>query len=878
MIRNIALSSEAHPGSIVRSIPRHFPPIRDSILLFGGTVVAIQLAFRFFVEGQVSALWPATGVVVAATLLSPKRLWPGVMAVFVLAYVPTFLSLGVPLSDTLVLAFVNLAEVWLFAWLFTRTLRGPPRLTTSREAIWFVLITALVAGTSGLAGGAVRSLYYATPFWVGWLSWWIGDGFGILLVAPAILVWALPAHRKALGMASPFRMVEMTVLTFLLLASANYAFGAAPGSLLSPAQFPYVTIPFLMWAAFRFGVVGASSGAVLISVVAGWNTMSGRGPFAAVDGLVGPDVLSLQVFLGVKTVFALMAATVTTELRNTKKDLGRSNIENIRTANARLKASEQQSRALLESAQDGIVVTDRQGVILLINAQTRAMFGYDAEELIGNPVELLVPATQQAAHRAQRVAYGAEPTMRPMGKDLDLRGRRKDGSEFPVEISLSPTRVGEDLMIMAVVRDVTERKALERQFHAAQRMDAVGQLAGGIAHDFNNILTIISGCSSLLQDQLPAGSPMQASVRAQSKASERGAALTRQLLAFGRKQRFDPKVLKLNDAISELHMVLRRTLGEDIDLITLLASKGYVEADPAQLEQVIVNLAVNARHAMPQGGKLEIRTSDVELDEARASELQEVSPGRYSLLTVSDSGTGMDPDTVVRIFEPFFTTKERGEGTGLGLAAVYGIVKQSKGAISVESKRIFEPFFTTKERGEGTGLGLAAVYGIVKQSKGAISVESKPGVGTVFDIFLPQVPSAVLDSREALSDEEVPFSEGRILLVEDDEDVRVLTAKILRARGYSVLDVTGAGQAKSAVEGGPPFDLVLTDVVMPKTSGPELVERLRTRDSDFKVLYMSGYSDNTSKAYRLVGGSELLDKPFTPADLLRKVHEVLRGS
>ena len=798
----------------------------------------MQLAFRFFEEGGIAVLWPASGVAVAATLLSPKRLWPGVMAVFLLAYVSAMLFSG--RSDTLVFASViNLAQVWLFASLLTRALRGPATLTTSREAIWFLLITVLVTGATGLAAGVMRSFYDQTSFWIGWLSWWIGDGFGILLVAPAILVWALPTHRKTLGMTSPFRMVEMTVLTFLLFASANYAFGAAPGSLLSPAQFPYVTIPFLMWAAFRFGVVGATSGAVLISVVAGWNTMTGRGPFASVDGLDGPDVLSLQIFLGVKTVFALMAATVTTELRNTKKDLERSNIENIRMANARLKASEQQIRALLESAQDGIVVTDRQGEILLINAQTRAMFGYDTEELIGNPVELLVPATQQAAHRAKRVPYCAEPTRRPMGKGLELRGRRKDGSEFPVEISLSPTRVGEDLMIMAVVRDVTERKVLERQFHAAQRMDAVGQLAGGIAHDFNNILTVISGYSSLLQDQLPAGSPMQTSLRAQSKASERGAALTRQLLAFGRKQRFDPKVLKLNDAISELHMVLRRTLGEDIDLITHLASKGYVEADPAQLEQVIVNLAVNARHAMPQGGKLEIRTSDVELDEARASELQEVAPGRYSLLTVSDSGTGMDPDTVLRIFEPFFTTKERGEGTGLGLSAVYGIVKQSKGAISVESK---------------------------------------PGVGSVFDIFLPQVPSADLDSREALSDEEVPSSEGRILLVEDDEDLRVLTAKILRAKGYSVLDVTGAGQAKSAVEGGPPFDLVLTDVVMPKTSGPELVERLRARGSEFKVLYMSGYTDNTSKAHRLVGGSELLDKPFTPADLLRKVHEVLRGS
>ena len=647
--------------------------------------------------------------------------------------------------------------------------------------------------------------------------------------------------------------------------------------------------------------------------------------------------------------------------RKEKEDAIKKAQSQLESSSLALRSSELRFRTLLESSPDGILVTSSNGKIFLVNARTEEMFGYTRDELIGTSVETLIPPILDDGHREEEKEDGRHQRVLKMATEHSLSGRRKDGSEIPVEITLNPTEVEGEAVTLAMIRDVTDSRAalearlqlasivdastdaiirmdldgkvvgwnkgaerlfgytademignfssqfagpeqyeeqernrkmllrgealtipetvrmrkdgrpvdvsasvfplkntsgkiiglaaiarditdqlkLRRQFQEAQRLEAIGKLAGGIAHDFNNILTVISGYSSLIQDYLPDDSPIQTSLRAQSKASERGAALTRQLLAFGRKQRFEPKVLELNNAVSELHNVLHRTLGEDVDLVTVLASKGYVEADPAQLEQVIVNLAVNARHAMPRGGKLKIETSDVELDEAGAGELGEIAAGRYCVLTVTDTGTGMDRDTVLHIFEPFFTTKERGKGSGLGLAAVYGIVKQSKGAISVESS---------------------------------------PGVGTVFEIYLPQVPSPVLDFQEIPSDKEIPRGTGTILLVEDDEDLKALAATVLRERGFSVVEVTGVRQAEEAVAGDTKIDLVLTDVVMPETSGPQLVKRLHALRSDFKVLYMSGYTDNTSEAYRLARDSQLIDKPFTPADLVRKVHEMLGGS
>ncbi len=493
--------------------------------------------------------------------------------------------------------------------------------------------------------------------------------------------------------------------------------------------------------------------------------------------------------------------------------------------------------SIVDASTDAVVRMDLDGTVTGWNKSAEDMFGYTEDEIIGEHSSRLAKPGQEAERddNFKRILRGEAVFI------AQAERVRKDGRPIELSVSVFPLQnaAGSVIGFAAVARDITEQLKLERQFQEAQRMEAIGQLAGGIAHDFNNLLTVISGYSSLMQDQLPDDSPMRSSLRAQSAASDRGAALTRQLLAFGRKQRFEPKIFELNKAVSELHDVLHRTLGEDVELVTILTSKGYIEADPAQLEQVILNLAVNARHAMPRGGKLKIGTSDVELDEARVSELGDITPGRYSLMTVSDTGTGMDQDTV---------------------------------------PHIFEPFFTTKEKGEGTGLGLAAVYGIVKQSKGAISVRSKPGVGTVFDIYLRQVPAPDLDLPEVLGDGEIPRGEGTILLIEDDEDVRELAAHVLQTQGFSVVVATGVQEAEAAVKGDTPIDLVLTDVVMPETNGPQLVERLRTRRSNFKVLYMTGYTDNTSESYRLVSGHAVLDKPFRPADLVRKVNGVLRGS
>ena len=633
----------------------------------------------------------------------------------------------------------------------------------------------------------------------------------------------------------------------------------------------------------------------------------------------------------------------------------------LEKANWALKSSEVKFRTVLESSPDGILVASRDGTIAMVNRRTEEIFGYGRDELIGQSVETLVPAGHQGAHIESRTGYTKAPNVRMMGIEQKLSGRRKDGSEIPVEISLSPADVEGEPLVVAMIRDVTESRAilearlqlasivdastdaiirmdldgtivgwnkgaetmfgyteeemigehasklagpeqheeqrlnsesllngkaviipetvrlrkdgrpidasasvfplrnangeitgiaaiarditeqlkLQRQFQEAQRMEAIGTLAGGVAHDFNNILTVITGYSSLIQDQLPSDSPLLSSLQAQAKASERGAALTRQLLAFGRKQRFAPKVLEFNSAVSELQKVLRRTLGEDIDIVTVLASKGHVKTDPAQLEQVIVNLAVNARHAMPQGGKLTIRTSDIELDEADASELGELLPGDYSVLTVSDTGTGMAPDTL---------------------------------------HHIFEPFFTTKKRGEGTGLGLAAVYGIVRQSKGAITVESELGIGSVFQIHLPRVPAPETELEVAGNDVKVARGEGTILLVEDDYDLTLLAASVLREKGYTVFEVTSPSHAIEVFDRTAVIDLVLTDVVMPDMSGPQLVEQLRSRGRDFKVLYMSGYTGETSSASRLVGDDTLIDKPFTPIDLVLRVRDVLRGS
>jgi PAS domain S-box-containing protein len=639
------------------------------------------------------------------------------------------------------------------------------------------------------------------------------------------------------------------------------------------------------------------------------------------------------------------------------------------------------SSDLLETLPDAIVAVDRDGTIVQVNSQTQELFGYDRGELVGQKIEMLVPERYRRQHHHHRENFAETPKTRRMGADLDLYGRRRDGSEFPVEISLSPVSTGNGTFVLSAIRDISDRKRIaeelrraneelhrrtaeqlgeyrsrlasiidssedaiiskgldgtinswnkgaeriygyapeevvgkhislltpgdrpneipeilqkiakgegiehyesvrvtkdgrhlnvsisvsplrdasgeivgasaiarditaqkraEDQLRQAQKMEAIGRLAGGVAHDFNNILGIINACTEFLRDRIDPNAEPWLYVDNIKKATERGAALTKQLLAFSRTSAIQPRVLDLNERLKDIGKLLRPLMGDDVEI--LIASKSpsaVIEADPGQLDQIVVNLAVNARDAMPRGGKFILETGAVKFDEAFAEQHQAMAAGKYVVLAVSDTGSGMDEATI---------------------------------------SRIFEPFFTTKELGKGTGLGLATVYGIVKQSAGHILVYSEPGQGTTFKIYLPSADHKIGIGSTAEPETVSPKRQGTtILLVEDDEIMRGLTRQLLQEHGYTVVEADDGKSALEWVQSHPgPVDLLLTDVVMRRMSGPELVERLNASHPTLKVVYMSGYTGELiAEREVLKRGITLLEKPFTRTALLNTIHATL---
>jgi len=501
-----------------------------------------------------------------------------------------------------------------------------------------------------------------------------------------------------------------------------------------------------------------------------------------------------------------------------------------------LREREEYFKSLIEQAMDIIAVLDADGAVRYASPSVLPLLGYDAEELVGQHIlDLVHPDDIGPALRvfAEGVATGQGRRL------LGLQVRHKDGTYRSLEA------VGryllDDPVVRGVVinaRDVTERRSLERQLLQAQKMEAVGRLAGGIAHDFNNVLTAIFGYADLLTEEFPAGSPARQDLEEIRKAATRASALTRQLLAFSRQQVLAPVVLSVNDLVDDVDKMLRLLVGEDVELRLILASDaGNVRADSGQLQQVIMNLVVNARDAMPTGGKLVIETADAELTEQYAELHQAVIPGRYVMLAVSDTGVGMDAQT---------------------------------------KARIFEPFFTTKEKGKGTGLGLSTVYGIVKQSGGYVWVYSEPGHGTTVKVYLPRVDAPAEPQAPPRETATLTGTET-ILLAEDDEILRPLTKGLLTKLGYTVLDAESAQQAL-AVAGARqgPIHLLVADVVMPGASGRELARRLAQSRPETRVLYVSGYTDDAIVHHGMLEpGLKFLQKPFTPAALARKVREVL---
>jgi PAS domain S-box-containing protein len=504
-------------------------------------------------------------------------------------------------------------------------------------------------------------------------------------------------------------------------------------------------------------------------------------------------------------------------------------------AEAALRESEKRYRELVDFLPDAILVHDGSSWLFANDAAARLVGAADPRDFIGLPIWDFFPSGMYAAiqRRARRAIEGERSAL------LAHKILRMDGETVDVESADNPITFEGQAAVLMVIRDTRDRKRLEEQLLQSQKMEAVGSLAGGVAHDFNNLLTIILGYTSTLILRFSPEHRFRKDLEQIYLAGERAASLTRQLLAFSRKQVLQPQILDLNAVVADLEKMLRRMIGEDIEMVTVLAPElGHVEADPGQLQQVIMNLAVNSRDAMPQGGRLVLETADVDLGGEPSRVPSEIVPGRYVMLSISDSGCGMDRET---------------------------------------QSHVFEPFFTTKSLGRGTGLGLSTVYGIVKQSGGYIYLESEPGQGTTFRIYLPQVHGKAADWEGHADSTEERGGTETVLLVEDDSAVLEMTAHVLREQGYTVLASGGGKEALRLSRQHPgPIHLLLTDVVMPGISGRNLVSQIGFLRPATRVLYMSGYTDKTILHHGVLDPEmALLQKPFAQKDLTRKVRQIL---
>jgi PAS domain S-box-containing protein len=512
-----------------------------------------------------------------------------------------------------------------------------------------------------------------------------------------------------------------------------------------------------------------------------------------------------------------------------------------------LRKSEEKFQKLFDEAPVGYMELDAEGGITQVNRTGLTLLGYTADEMLGQPIWKFVMEEEAACETVRAKLSGSIPC----GQSFERTYKRKDGTTLPIVIEDALIRDANRMItgIHSTIRDVTERKRAEKemtdlqeQLRQSQKIEAIGRLAGGIAHDFNNLLTVIKGYTQLSLLDLKEDNPLRENIQEIQKATQRAADLTRQLLAFSRRQILDPKVIDLNSLLRDTEKLLRRMIGEDIEVVTRLSEDlGRVKIDPGQIEQVIFNLAVNARDAMPSGGRLTIETDNVASDEHYAHTHIGMTAGRYVRLTVSDTGVGMSREV---------------------------------------QEKAFDPFFTTKDKGKGTGLGLSTVHGIVTQSSGKIWVYSEPGHGTTFKVYFPTIEGELDHLNGKNEGESFPAGSETVLLVEDEPSVRDLANRLLKQQGYRVLEAAAGEEALRLARetNGEKIHLLLTDVVLPQMGGKELADQLKMFRPDLKVLYTSGYTDYAIVHQGVLdSGTHFLQKPYSLKTLSRKVREVLDG-
>ena len=803
------------------TLPQPLINLATLVLLAAGYYAAARLGLRYASIGQsISLVWPPTGIAIAALTLLGYRYWPAVALGAFLANAAT----PVPLLAAAGIALGNTLEALVAAYLICRTAGPRPQLDNLPQVRAFLVAAPLGALCAALIGPL--SLWLAgalSPSAVPAATavWWAGDLLGALVVAPVFFTWAVRPSTEG----STRRLLEVAMLCLATIVAAELALGrVVDGAVLRQVDYHYLLFPFVIWAALRFGARGASLMSLTVAAVAVAHTVQGGGPF--VSATTVRTLFSLTGYLGVVTVTGLVLAAAVRWERD--------------QATKALMESEERLRRALDAARMGTWFWSVKSNVLIWDDNLRQLYGLTPAERVATHEEFLAQVHPEDRAGVARVV---EEVVKDGGDlECEFRVLLPDGRIRWIanQGELVRDEQGEPVYLTGVSTDVTERRVAEDRLRQAHRMESVGRLAGGVAHETNNQMSVVLGSTDFILRRLDVPEAVRADVEFIRKAAERTAAVTAQLLAFSRRQILKPEILDLNALVKGWEPVLRRIMGEDCVVeLRLSPNLGLVRADPGQLEQVLLNLALNARDAMPRGGRITVETLPATLtgEYARLKPGTMVRPGDYVVLAVSDTGHGMDKKTLSHIFEPFFTTK--------------GI-------------------------GQGTGLGLSTVYGIVKQSDGYVWVYSEPGQGTAFKIYFPIKTGAAAATRRDSAPQRSRAGES-ILLVEDDPPVRSMMRRTLEDAGYGVLEAGGAAEALDILtRTAGKISLLLTDVVMPGISGRELATRVADLVPGIPVLFTSGYTDGEIERRGLLEpGAAFLQKPLTPVALVRAVRERL---
>ena len=815
-----------HTGAMARFIRRAASSRPATILgvALSYAAVAKVVSLTTTLPGNISPIFPSAGLALASVLILGR---PALFGVWLGSFLANTLlyfhgmgsSFAVIARDLLIPSIVGvgaMSSAGVGALLVRWLCKGQHPLYTARTVLTLVTVGALgCCMLSPSVGVLTLALTGAVPwklFGYSWLTWWLGDAAGTIIAAPLVLAW----HHEPRFRYESWRSLEAMLLGAVTSLLCFFAF-------FRNVPFEYGLMPLLLWAAFRYGMRGASTVAAAIAIFATVGTARGLSPF--VKETVNESLLLLHSFLGVTIGCALFLAGVLAERKR---------------AEEKLKESEARYRIIVENAPIAIFRRQLEGGYQYINPGLVRQFECKTEEEFLENYGLI----------SQRWAY---PERHDEFKALLLKDRGVYGYEVASRLVSGATKWfaiyafmdASGAFINGFSLDITERKRaeadrekLQAELLQAQKMESVGRLAGGVAHDFNNMLQVILGSASLALTDIPPESTWREHLEVIRKSALSSADLTRQLLAFARKQTIQPRVLELNDTVAGMLKMLRRLIGEDLTLAWMPgADLWLVKVDPSQIDQILANLCVNARDAIAGAGKVTIETANVAIDDTHVADLSDVVAGDYVMLAVSDTGHGIDAKT---------------------------------------RSHLFEPFFTTKALGKGTGLGLATVFGIVKQNRGLIDVSSEPGRGTTFKIYLPREKIA----SATMAENPQPFpnrASGTVLLVEDEAAILSLGRRVLMEQGYTVLAALTPMEALTLAEKHHgTIDLLVTDVVMPGMNGKALQESLRNRRPHLKCLFISGYtSDVVAHQGVLDEGVHFLQKPFTMESLTQRVGELL---